>query len=285
MTRGGATRFSLLFYAGGVCVFGLLAAAPAGAVVLGNTSSLDSFTVRVVGRDHCSGVVIARRAVATASHCARRGARVVTGSGSIRVIGSSRSARLGDGRRVHAGGDAVILRLAAPLPPGVSAAPLGRGAGDRFIIAGYGTTDEHAGGAFGALHQASLVRARGRALVDPNRAGGMGASACFGDSGGPVMRGGALVGVITRANYPGKRIACGYYTRWAPITVSGQARAVSYDAMSYESAGAPATARHHRRVHRKRFRRARHHRRHARRSRKHEAKTRFNLFDPIDAAN
>jgi hypothetical protein len=113
----------------------------------------------------------------------------------------------------------------------------------------------------------------------------MGASACFGDSGGPVMRGGALVGVITRANYPGKRIACGYYTRWAPITVSGQARAVSYDAMSYESAGAPATARYHRRVHRKRFRRARHHRRHARRSRKHEAKTRFNLFDPIDAAN
>ena len=93
MARGAAAGFSLL-YAGGVCVFGLLAAPPAGAVVLGSTSSLDSFTVRIVGRDHCSGVVLDRRAVATARHCARRGARVITGSGSVRVIGSSRSVRL-----------------------------------------------------------------------------------------------------------------------------------------------------------------------------------------------
>ena len=254
-------------YAGGVCVFGLLVAAPADAVVLGNLPSLGSFTVRVVGRDHCSGVVITRRAVATASHCARRGARVITGSGSVRVIGASRSVRLDDGRRVHASGDAVILRLASPLPPGISAAPIGRGVGDDFVIAGYGTTDEHSGGAFGALHQASLVRARGRALGDPNRAGGMGASACFGESGGPVLRDGALVGVITRASYPHKRIACGYYTRWAPITVYGRARTVLND---YDGA---STSAHDRRTHRKHVRRMRHHRRHAHRSRKHEAKT------------
>lgn len=274
MTRGGATGFSLLLCAGGVCAFGLLAVVPAQAIVLGSLSSLGSFTVRVVGRDHCSGVVLARRAVATASHCARRGARVITGSGSVRVIGSSHSVRLDDGRRIHAGGNAVILRLAAPLPPGVSAAPLGRGAGDHFIIAGYGTTDEHAGGAFGALHEAHLVRARGRALVDPNRSGGMGASACFGDSGGPVMRGGALVGVITRASYPGRRIACGYYTRWAPIRVYGHARS----AYSNDD-GAPVSTRHHR-SHRKHFHR------HARRSRKHESKKQqfilFGEFRPED---
>ena len=98
------------------------------------------------------------------------------------------------------------------------------GHGDRFTIAGYGTTDERARGAFGSLHEASLVAASGRALVDPNRSGAIGASACFGNSGGPVMRGGELVGVITRANYPHKRIACGYYTRWAPIRVYGRAR-------------------------------------------------------------
>jgi hypothetical protein len=33
------------------------------------------------------------------------------------------------------------------------------------------------------------------------------------------------VGVITRAAYPSRRIACGNLTRWAPVTVSGSARA------------------------------------------------------------
>ena len=269
MARGTATGFSLL-YVGSLCA-GLLASAPAGAVVLGSPSSLDYFTVRIVGRDHCSGVVIARRAVATAAHCARYGARVVTGNGSVRVIGASRSAVLDDGRRVHVGGDAVILRLAAPLPPGTGAGPIGRGSGDQFIIAGYGTTDEQAGGAFGSLHEARLVRARGRALVDPNRSGGIGASACFGDSGGPVLRGGELVGIITRANYPHKRIACGYYTRWTPIAVSGHARTVSSD-----NEGAEVSTRRSARVHRAK----------ARRSRTHEAKTEtFDFFSAIDAAN
>ena len=106
--------------------------------------------------------------------------------------------------------------------------PVGAGSGDTFTIAGYGTTDERAAGAFGALHEASLVAAPGRQLVDPRRAGTISASACFGDSGGPVLRGGELVGIITRANYPNKRIACGYYTRWAPVSVSGQAREVAF---------------------------------------------------------
>jgi hypothetical protein len=274
MGRGAVIGLILLLtlsYVSGLCAAGLLTATPADAVVLGSLSSLDHFTVRVVGRDHCSGVVIARRAVATASHCARYGARVLTGSGSMRVVGASRSVRLDDGRRAYTSGDAVILRLAAPLPPGMSAAPIGRGDGDSFIIAGYGTTHESAGGAFGALHEARLVRAKGRALVDPDRSGGLGASACFGDSGGPVLRGGALVGIITRASYPGKRIACGYYTRWAPITVSGRAR----DAVASDDRGAQVSARHRSRVHR----------RQARRSRKHEAETQFNFFGPTDAAN
>jgi len=204
----------------------LAAAPPAGAVVKGSPSSLGFFTVRIaVGRDYCSGVAIARNAVATAAHCARRGARVLTGSGTVRVAAVTRSATLDDGRRVRASGDAAILRLASPLATGI--APVGHGGGGYFTIAGYGTTDERARGAFGALHEASLVSAGGRALVDPNRNGGIGASACFGDSGGPVMRGGRLIGVITRAAWPGKRIACGYLTRWAPLTVSGSARTAS----------------------------------------------------------
>ena len=87
MRRGAATGLTLL-YVSGFCAAGLLAAAPAGAVVIGSLSSLDHFIVRLVGRGHCSGVAIARRAVVTASHCARYGIRVITGNGSLRVVGS-----------------------------------------------------------------------------------------------------------------------------------------------------------------------------------------------------
>jgi hypothetical protein len=215
MPRQVATGLTLLLAAT------LLAAAPAKAVIKGSSSSLGSYTVRLIGNGYCTGVVIARRAVVTAAHCAH-GMRVLADGGSVRVVGVARSAVLDDGRRVSVSGDAAILLLAAPLS-GVGAAPVGEGSGDSFTIAGYGTMNESERGAFGSLHEASLVAAGARALVDPNRSGSIGASACFGDSGGPVMRGGMLVGVITRAAHPSPRIACGHLTRWAAVTVSGSA--------------------------------------------------------------
>lgn len=213
------------------CVFALTAvvlaaATPATAVVYGTPSSLGAYTVRLIGNGYCTGVVIARRTVVTAAHCGRR-MRVLTRGGSYRIVGVSRSAVLDDGRRVHVSGDAAILRLDRALPYGVSAAPVGAGGGDTFTIAGYGTTDERARGAFGSLHEARLVAASSRALVDPNRSGSIGASACFGDSGGPVMRGGMLVGIVTRAAHPSPRRACGHLTRWTPITVRGSPSAVA----------------------------------------------------------
>ena len=65
-----------------------------------------------------------------------------------------------------------------------------------------------------------LVAEGPNTLVDPNRAGSIGASACFGDSGGPVLRGGMLVGIITRATHPSPHLACGHLTRWVAVTVS-----------------------------------------------------------------
>jgi len=210
-------------------LFALLAAAtlvaPANAIVKGSSSSLGAYTVRLTGNGYCTGVVIARRAVVTAAHCAQ-GMRVMTDGGTVRIVGISRSAVLDDGRRVSVSGDAAILKLAAPLS-GVGPAPVGAGSGGSFTIAGYGTQDERERGAFGSLHEATLVPAGARALVDPNRSGSIGASACFGDSGGPVMRGGMLVGVVTRAAHPSPRIACGDLTRWAAITVSGTPGAVA----------------------------------------------------------
>jgi hypothetical protein len=221
----------------------LFAAAPAHAVIKGSASAHGRYTVRLVGNAHCSGVVIARNAVATADHCAR-GTHVIAGGRSFRVAGISRSAVLDDGRRVNVSGDAAILRLAEPLPADVAPAPVGDGDGDSYTIAGYGTTDERWSGSFGALHEATLVAESPHALVDPNRTGSIGASACFGDSGGPVLRGGMLVGVITRAAHPSPRLACGHLTRWAPVTASDPAMA-SADPIAGE--GATVEQRHYRR--------------------------------------
>ncbi len=246
MPRTAATTLTLLSL--------IIAATPAAAVVQGSASGLSAYTVRLIGSGYCTGVAIARRAVVTAAHCAR-GMRVVAGGRTIRIAGVSHSAVLDDGRRVRAAGDAAILKLAEPLPFGVSAAPIGAGGGDSFTIAGYGTADESAGGGFGALRQANLVAASRGALVDPFRQGEIGASACFGDSGGPVMRGGMLVGVITRAAYPNRRIACGNLTRWAPVTVTGSARA----AVTNDDGATLREPRRHKRHHRVRHKRHKRH--------------------------
>jgi Trypsin len=203
-------------------LFSLLAVSPAQAIVKGSKSADGRYAVRLVGDRVCSGVVIARSSIVTAAHCAR-GKDVIAGGRTFRVAGISTSAVLDDGRRVNVSGDAAILRLASPLPADVAVAPIGDGTGASYIIAGYGTTNEQSPGASGTLHEVMLVAEGPNTLVDPNRAGSIGASACFGDSGGPVLRGGMLVGIITRATHPSPHLACGHLTRWAPVTVSDAA--------------------------------------------------------------
>jgi Trypsin len=205
-------------------LFSLLAASPAHAIIKGSKSAQDRYAVRLVGNRVCTGVVIARSAIVTAAHCPRSMA-VIVGGRTYRVAGVSTDAALDNGRRVSVSGDAAIWRLSTPLPADVAVAPIGEGSGESYIIAGYGTTNEQSPAVFGTLHEATLVPESPYTLVDPGRTGSIGASACFGDSGGPVLRGGMLVGIITRATHPSPHIACGHLTRWAPVAVSDRAPA------------------------------------------------------------
>ncbi|MES1155778.1 MAG: trypsin-like serine protease, partial [Pseudorhodoplanes sp.] len=210
MTRIGfapAAGFARLAFVAAISFF-VAAAYPddANAVIKGTSSSADSYTVRVIrGGIRCSGVAIGRKLVATARHCGH--GTVIAGGRHIGLSGSGTSAVLDDGRRVSVSGDASILRLAAPLPASITPVAVGDGGGDTYTIAGYGTADERYRGAFGQLREARLVSAERYALVDPNRSGSISASACFGDSGGPVLRGSELVGIVTRAAHPSPRIA------------------------------------------------------------------------------
>src|SRR5205085_10241408 len=105
-----------------------------------------------------------------------------------------------------------------PMPPGNA------GTDGRFPIAGYGTAQEAARMHSAGLREARLVTdSRYGALVDPRRRGAISASACMGDSGGPVAKFDGkryvLVGIVERvSNYAGVG-ACGFLTHFS--TVSG----------------------------------------------------------------
>jgi hypothetical protein len=203
-------------------VFALLAAASAAfvlpatdaeAVVRGRAAGgISRHVVKLIGPNLlCTGTVVGRQQVLTANHCVEGPGPlfVVIGGGKIAVTGHTGS------------GQATLLTLASPLPASVQPIATGDVAGDgSYTIAGYGTAQESTRMHSAGLREARLVAdAKYGGLVDPNRHGPISASACMGDSGGPVARFDGkryvLVGIVERvSNYSGIG-ACGYLTHYS----------------------------------------------------------------------
>jgi len=106
-----------------------------------------------------------------------------------------------------AAGQVTQLTLASPLPASIVPIETGAaGADGTYTIAGYGTA-MRASACFAGLKEARLIAdSKYGGLVDPKRRGPISASACMGDSGGPVAKFDGkryvLVGIVERvSNY------------------------------------------------------------------------------------
>jgi secreted trypsin-like serine protease len=219
------------------------AQAVTGGSVVRNPYGVRQSVVRVESSrgELCSGTLIAPDLVLTAAHCVLQRA-------SYRVIGVDSAFRQravmataaalhpafvpGTTPRTQPGVDLALLKLRQPLGPDFApldpraASPVG--AGQPVELAGFGATAESAHNSARVLRRTELVtlgtlQVANRVLVvaDQQRlAATSGAGACRGDSGGPILQGGRLVGVVSWSSGALRsrvRTACGGFTAVTPI--------------------------------------------------------------------
>jgi secreted trypsin-like serine protease len=218
--------------------------APAAALVGGAQpadETLARHVVMVVGghRTGCTGTAIAQNLILTAAHCVPPGERYgvfeagASRRGKPNSVASIERNPLFDLETAFSGGetaDVALLKLAEPLTKRMAAAPFAAREyfpiGERFIVAGYGITEQAAGG-YGTLRAATLMVVRHTAsgalrLADPMTRGEMGGlGACNGDSGGPVLDDSSgrftLVGVVSWATDARSGAGCGGLTGVVPL--------------------------------------------------------------------
>ena len=217
----------------------IFASGDAQAVMRGEgAGSISKHVVKLVGHNLlCTATVIGRQQLLTANHC-------VEGHGPFYVIaGGSRIAVASH----SPSGQTTLLTLASPLPSHfVPIATGDAGSDGSYTIAGYGTAREAERMHSAGLKEARLIAdSRYGGLVDPNRRGPISASACMGDSGGPVAKFDGkryvLVGIVERvSNYAGIG-ACGFLTHFS--AVSGSANYASAPTGEMRQASEPRQTR------------------------------------------
>lgn len=195
------------------------------AIINGGASTLGVHMVQIVGpkgTPNCSGVALDRTHIVTARHCSVRA--ILADGARIRPKRIAQKAVLDDGKHVTVSGDVILITLQSPLPASVTPMRIGEQEGEgNFTIAGFGAVAEAKRGKLGPLHEATVILHVPFRLVDPKRDGELSASACYGDSGGAVIRNGSLVGIITRASHPHPKRVCGHLTHYAPVVATGGA--------------------------------------------------------------
>ncbi len=190
----------------------------------------------------CSGTLIAQDLVLTAAHCVQHNA----GYSVVVVDPSFRQRRIsavaasthpdfvpGTSPEDQPGIDLAMLKLSQPVGPGFRPLnPSGGGAidtGEGVDIAGFGVVAENKRGTARTLRTARLVAIgslqvanRVTVVTDAQRlAETAGAGACLGDSGGPILRNGQMVGVVSWSSGAMRqdkraRTACGGFTAVTP---------------------------------------------------------------------
>jgi secreted trypsin-like serine protease len=255
-------------------------ASPAFAVVGGTTSRdasgarASTLRVETSRGELCSGAAIGQELVLTAAHC-------LMGGGAVSVVSldprfkARRHAVVavlphptfvpGTTPRTQPGADLAVLRLSAPLPRDIEPLMLGGGLwqGETVTMAGFGLAIEDNKRTARRLRETRLVNAGNyttantvKVAVDTEARGeSPGAGACRGDSGGPVLRGGAhsrdLVGIVSWSSGPLNarvRRICGGFTAITPVSehrtwiVEASARLLSFGADAREIEREPPRA-------------------------------------------
>jgi hypothetical protein len=189
----------------------------------------------------CTGTALTRDLVLTAGHCVAPAATYRVFLPGIAPPGlplRSVSVHPRYNPKDYASGrvtaDVALLKLEAALPADILPAKLSQppavAPGDRFVIAGYGSTLADSEPGAGTPRAAVLV-ATGKPgtlqirLVDPiTRGERAGLGACTGDSGGPafVDNGGgvySVIGVVSWSTGPANSAGCGGLTGVTPLTL------------------------------------------------------------------
>ena len=187
----------------------------------------------------CTGTALTRDLVLTAGHCVAPAAtyRVflpgMTPPGlplnSVVVHPRYNPKDYASGRVTA---DVALLKVDGGLPAEIVPAALATptvAPGDRFVIAGYGSTASGSDTGAGTARAAVLV-ATGKPgtlqirLVDPDTRGERaGLGACIGDSGGPAFVGNggsySVIGVVSWSTGPANTAGCGGLTGVTPLTL------------------------------------------------------------------
>lgn len=185
------------------------------------------------GSSLCTGTAIASDLVLTAAHCVQRPNSVVRVSRSgtplaIRATAVHPRFNAQAYATHRATADVALVKLAAPLPPGIAPAALAPAGlavapGHRMTVAGFGVTTDGTDAGLGHARAASLVvtgqpGALQIRLYDPaTRNQGPGLGACTGDSGGPAFSGDRVAGVVSWTTGPGNSAGCGGLTGLTPL--------------------------------------------------------------------